>query len=286
MLKRTLSFILIVSAAILAACVAGEPTPPQGSTETAVQPDVPDVVARVNGSDITRADYERAVGRLNGVSALAQTVSDQVINTLIEQRIIEQAAVELNVAVTAEDVDAEINALKDLTADWNAWLTDNGYTEPEFRDAIRSNLLTQRVREAVLAQTGDVTTIRTVSARHILVATREEAEAVMQRLNNGETFESLAAEVSRDVTTRDTGGNLGFFTRDDLTTPQLADLAFTLDAGEMAGPVETVLGWHIVQTLEFAEEPVASGSEALALEQRFAQWLAERRQSAAIEVLF
>ena len=244
------------------------------------------MVARVNGSDITRADYERAVARLNGASALAQTVSDQVINTLIEQRIIEQAAADLDVAVTAEDVDAEINALKDLTADWNAWLTENGYTEPEFREAIRSNLLTQRVREAVLAQTGDVNTIRTVSARHILVATQAEAESVLQRLNNGETFEALAAEVSRDVTTRDTGGNLGFFTRDDLTTPQLADLAFTLDEGEMAGPVETVLGWHIVQTLEFGEEPVASGSEALALEQRFAQWLTERRQAATIEVLF
>ena len=285
-MKRTLLFILTISAAILAACAPGETAPPQDSAGTAVQQDVPDVVARVNGSDITRADYERAVARLNGASALAQTVSDQVINTLIEQRIIEQAAAELNVAVTTEDVDAEINALKDLTGDWNAWLAENGYTEPEFREAIRSNLLTQRVREAVLAQTGDVSTIRTVSARHILVATQAEAEAVLQRLNNGETFEALAAEVSRDVTTRDTGGNLGFFTRDDLTTPQLADLAFTLDEGEMAGPVQTALGWHIVQTLEFCEEPVASGSEALALEQRFGQWLAERRQSATIEVLF
>lgn len=285
-MKRTFSFILIISAAILAACVAGETPPPQGSTDTAVQQTVPDVVARVNGSDITRADYEREVARRNGASALVQAVSDQAINTLIEQRIIEQAAAELNVAVTTEDVDAEINALKDLTIDWNAWLTENGYTEPEFRDAIRSNLLTQRVREAVLAQTGDVNTIRTVHARHILVATQAEAEAVLQRLNNGETFEALAAELSRDVTNRDTGGDLGFFTRDDLTTPQLADLALTLDEGEMAGPVQTALGWHIVQTLEFGEEPVASGSEALALEQYFAQWLAGRRQSATIEILF
>ena len=285
-MKRTVSFVLIISAAILAACVAGDTAPPQGSTDTAVQQSVPDVVARVNGSDITRADYERAVTRLDGVSALAQTVSDQVINTLIEQRIIEQAAAELNVAVTTEDVDAEINALKDLTGDWNAWLTENGYTEPEFRDAIRSNLLTQRVREAVLAQTG-LTSIRssTVHARHFWFG-RAEADAVMKRLNNGETFEALAAEVSRDVTTRATGGDLGCFTRDDLTTPQLADLAFTLGESEMAGPVETALGWHIVQTIEFGEEPVASGSEALALEQRFGQWLAERRQSATIEVLF
>jgi hypothetical protein len=63
-LKRTLSFILIISAAILAACVAGDTTPPQGSTDTAVQQSVPDVVARVNGSDITRADYAPSRGSM------------------------------------------------------------------------------------------------------------------------------------------------------------------------------------------------------------------------------
>jgi len=240
----------------------------------------------VNGSNITRVDYERAVTRLSGAGAVAQTINDQVINTLIEQRIIEQAAVELNVAVSDADVDGEINALKALTGDWNAWLTENGYSEEEFREAIRSNLLTQRVREAVLAQTGDVNTIRTVHARHILVATQAEAEVVAQRLQNGEVFEALAAELSRDVTTKDTGGNLGFFVREDLTTPQLADLAFTLEPGQMAGPIETALGWHIVQTLEFGERPVATGGEAIALEQRFTDWLAARRQSATIEKLF
>ncbi len=281
-MKRAFVILLLVVAAVLATCAGGDVPPPENMTPLAL----PDVVARVNGSDITRADYERALVRLSGAGVVAQSITDQVINTLIEQRIIEQAAVELNVSVTEADVEGEINALKALTADWNAWLAENGYTEPEFRQAIQSNLLTQRVRDAVLAQTGDVNTVRTVHARHILVASQAEADAVMQRLQNGEVFEALAAEVSRDVTTRDTGGNLGFFVRDDLTTPQLADLAFTLEPGQMAGPVETALGWHIVQTLEFGERPVATGGEAIALEQRFTDWLASRRQAATIEKLF
>lgn len=281
-MKRAFAIVMLAAAAVLAACAAGDVPPPADMTPFVL----PDVVARVNGSNITRVDYERAVTRLSGAGAVAQTINDQVINTLIEQRIIEQAAVELNVGVSDADVDGEINALKALTGDWNAWLTENGYTEEEFREAIRSNLLTQRVREAVLAQTGDVNTIRTVHARHILVATQAEAEAVSQRLQNGEVFEALAAELSRDVTTKDTGGNLGFFVREDLTTPQLADLAFTLEPGQMAGPIETALGWHIVQTLEFGERPVATGGEAIALEQRFTDWLAARRQSATIEKLF
>lgn len=284
-MKRVFFLITAIAAVFLAACAGGDAVQP-GTVITPSAASIPDVVARVNGSDITRAEYERAVVRMSGVQTLTQSVNDQVINTLIEQRIIEQAAAELNVSVGDADVDAEINELKALTSDWNAWLSENGYTEPDFRAAIQSNLMTQRVREAVLAQMGNITTIRTVHARHILVSTEAEAATVLTRLANGEMFEALAAEVSRDVTTRDTGGNLGFFTREDLTTPQLADLAFTLEPGQMAGPVQTALGWHIVQTLEFGEVPVASGSEALAMEQRFTQWLASRRQAATVEVLF
>ncbi|NOG51677.1 MAG: hypothetical protein HND48_21295 [Chloroflexi bacterium] len=74
--------------------------------------------------------------------------------------------------------------------------------------------------------------------------------------------------------------------RTDLTTPQLADLAFSLEPGETSGPVQTALGWHIVQTLEFGERPLVSGEEAIAQEQRFIDWLMTRRQAATIERLF
>ncbi|MBK9124101.1 MAG: SurA N-terminal domain-containing protein [Chloroflexi bacterium] len=282
-MSRLIAVLLCAAAAVLAAC-AGQAAPPiLGETTTE---NLPDVVVRVNGQDITRDEYERAVARLSPASAIAQQVSNQVLDALIEQTLIEQAAAELGVTVDAADIDAEINALKALTTDWDAWLTDNGYTEADFRSALYSNLLTQRVRDAVLLQSGEVEAIRTVHARHILLTTQDEAQAVSNRLANGEMFEALAAEVSRDVTTKDVGGDLGFFVRTDLTTPQLADLAFSLEPGEMSGPVQTALGWHIVQTLEFGERPLMSGEEAIAQEQRFINWLMERRQAATIERLF
>lgn len=283
-MSRLIAVLLCAAAVALAACAAQAAPPLLGEANTTEN--LPDVVVRVNGQDITREEYERAVARLSPAGVVAQHVSNQVLDALIEQTLIEQAAAELGVTVDAADIDAEINALKALTTDWDAWLSENGYTEAEFRAALYSNLLTQRVRDAVLLQTGEVEAIRTVHARHILLATQEEAQAVSERLANGETFEALAAELSRDVTTKDVGGDLGFFIRTDLTTPQLADLAFSLEPGETSGPVQTALGWHIVQTLEFGERPLMSGEEAIVQEQRFINWLMERRQAATIERLF
>lgn len=284
LLSRLIAVLMCAVAVGLAAC-AGQAAPPILGETTSTE-NLPDVVARVNGQDITRDEYERAVARLSPAGAIAQQVSNQVLDALIEQALIEQAAVELGITVDEADIDTEINALKALTTDWDAWLTDNGYTEADFRSALYSNLLTQRVRDAVLLQSGEVEAIRTVHARHILLASQDEAQAVSDRLANGEMFEALAAELSRDVTTKDVGGDLGFFVRTDLTTPQLADLAFSLEPGETSGPVQTALGWHIVQTLEFGERPLVSGEEAIAQEQRFIDWLMTRRQAAAIERLF
>lgn len=284
LLSRLIAVLMCAVAVGLAAC-AGQAAPPILGETTSTE-NLPDVVARVNGQDITRDEYERAVARLSPAGAIAQQVSNQVLDALIEQALIEQAAVELGITVDEADIDTEINALKALTTYWDAWLTYNGYTEADFRSALYSNLLTQRVRDAVLLQSGEVEAIRTVHARHILLASQDEAQAVSDRLANGEMFEALAAELSRDVTTKDVGGDLGFFVRTDLTTPQLADLAFSLEPGETSGPVQTALGWHIVQTLEFGERPLVSGEEAIAQEQRFIDWLMTRRQAATIERLF
>ncbi|NOG51676.1 MAG: hypothetical protein HND48_21290 [Chloroflexi bacterium] len=198
-MSRLIAVLMCAVAVGLAAC-AGQAAPPILGETTSTE-NLPDVVARVNGQDITRDEYERAVARLSPAGAIAQQVSNQVLDALIEQALIEQAAVELGITVDEADIDTEINALKALTTDWDAWLTDNGYTEADFRSALYSNLLTQRVRDAVLLQSGEVEAIRTVHARHILLASQDEAQAVSDRLANGEMFEALAAELSRDVTT-------------------------------------------------------------------------------------
>ena len=83
-----------------------------------------------------------------------------------------------------------------------------------------------------------------VNARHILVNTKEEAEALIERLNDGEDFAALAQEASIGPSGPD-GGDLGFFKKEDMV-PEFADAAFALEPGEISGPVESPFGWHVI----------------------------------------
>jgi peptidyl-prolyl cis-trans isomerase C len=85
-----------------------------------------------------------------------------------------------------------------------------------------------------------------VSARHILVPSEDEAKAVIAELNKGADFATLAKQKSTDPA-KDTGGDLGFFSRDAMV-PEFADAAFKLGKGEYTKtPVHTQFGWHVIK---------------------------------------
>ncbi len=83
-----------------------------------------------------------------------------------------------------------------------------------------------------------------IHARHILVATEADAQAVLKRLRAGEDFTKVAKEVSKDPGSE--GGDLGWFTRERMV-PAFADAAFTLQQGQFSEPVKTQFGWHVIQ---------------------------------------
>ncbi|PIY59850.1 hypothetical protein COY95_04900, partial [Candidatus Woesearchaeota archaeon CG_4_10_14_0_8_um_filter_47_5] len=78
-----------------------------------------------------------------------------------------------------------------------------------------------------------------IHARHILVATKEEAQEIIALLNNGSDFAELAQEYSLDSAE---GGDLGWFGRGVMVTA-FEDAAFALEPGEISVPVETQFGW-------------------------------------------
>lgn len=261
-------------------------TTPSQDTTSAQSVDTlsPDAVASVNGVPITQSEFDRAFVRIAGNSSAADTsaLSIQVLNTLIEQEVIAQAASGLGVNVTDADVTAEIDSLKGglVNTSWEAWLESNQYTEEELREALENSIVTNRVRDQVIAQLGEA--VEHVHARHILVATEAEAQDILDRLANGEDFTELAEQVSLDVTTRDFGGDLGWFIREELLDVTLADRAFEIGAGEIAGPVITRLGYHIIQTLEKEQRVIEQERMPLLVENVFNRWLEEEILSANI----
>ena len=125
-----------------------------------------------------------------------------------------------------------------------------GWSEDEYRDYVRYSLLRQKLQD-VFAQTVPTTTEQ-IHARHILVDTKEQADAVEQRLKNGESFEALAKELSTDTSNKDNAGDLGWFPRGLMVKP-FEDAAWALKPGQTSDPVQTQFGWHIIQFIEGPE---------------------------------
>jgi len=98
-------------------------------------------------------------------------------------------------------------------------------------------------------------------ARHILVATEAEADAVAAELAAGADFEELAAERSTDPTAADTGGVLAgqdgsdCFALASLTNagPAFVETAYGAEVGVPTAPVQTSLGWHVLQARPYDE---------------------------------
>lgn len=245
-----------------------------------------EILARVNGVSITRTEFDLEYERRRVASSVADpnALAITVMDTLIEQVIIQQAAASLGLSVTPEEIEAELaenRALVGGDAAWQEWLSLNGYTAAEYRDTILPNsMLTFRIIDAV---TDVPETVPQVNARHILVNTEPEAQGVLERLQAGEDFATLAAQYSNDLTTRDLGGDLGWFIPETLTTPELAEVALQLQPGQVAGPITTQLGYHIIQTLDIGERPPTPEEVALLIESQFRRWLATQLEEAEIE---
>jgi parvulin-like peptidyl-prolyl isomerase len=152
-----------------------------------------------------------------------------------------------------------------------------GYSEDEFRTLVESTLLRQKLEDALTADmptTGDQ-----VHARHILVATAEEAQAVLDRLNAGEEWDALAAELSQDTSNMDNGGDLGWFSTGQMD-PAFDQAAFALQPGETSGAVETQFGFHIIRVDERdANHPLDDNALATARQALIDEWYTARRAS-------
>lgn len=292
---------------LLAGCGAGSQTPTDqaqganpgaqpgesGAASGETNADAQEPVALVNGEPITRQAYERELARFEaGQAALGYTVADQngyrqqVLNQMVEDVLFEQLAAERGITITDEEADAQIN---DMIAEYGQdyvdnWLEMNYYTREEFRDELRVSMLVQQLlpsdEELVPA------TAEQVHARHILVTSQGEAENVLTRLNNGEDFAAVAAEVSTDVTTRDSGGDLGWFPRGGLLVPEVEEAAFSLEPGQTSGVVPSAWGYHIVQTLEVDPNREVQPEIRQQLKQKAIEdWLAQIRNAADIQQL-
>lgn len=100
-----------------------------------------------------------------------------------------------------------------------------------------------------------------VRARHILVATEKEAKELAEKIEDGEKFEKIAEEFSKDPGTAKQGGDLGYFTKDRMVK-EFADAAFDLDKEEVSDPIKSPFGWHIIKVEDVRSVTIPTYNDA------------------------
>jgi len=153
-----------------------------------------------------------------------------------------------------------------------------GITKSDIENILRMGLL----RDKLLADiTKDLEPFEEQFwVRHILVEDQETAEEVIGRLDAGESWNSLAVEYSTDESNKNNGGDLGWIGPNDSYDPDFLDGAFALDElGQISEPVQSQFGWHIIQLVTKANNPIDSFAFDQMKQTYFNDWLAEIRAS-------
>ncbi len=283
-MKTRLQWLLVAALLLLPTCVpvvTPAPTqPPAASQPTTDQPVPPTelpsapattptsdqpLAALVNGQPIYLADYERQVAQYQAAVLVPSGIDlsseegqqtllqarERVLDVMIEQALVEQAAAGMGITVTDEQVDAALaQIINDIGGEesFQERLNQDGMSREDAWDELRAELIGAAVMEAITANLP--TTAEYVHARHILVDTREEAERILAQLQAGADFAELARTYSQDENTRDAGGDLGFFPRGVLLSPEVEEAAFSLQPGQISPIIESPFGFHIVQVVE------------------------------------
>jgi parvulin-like peptidyl-prolyl isomerase len=237
----------------------------------------------VNGEAITLAVFEREIARYETAQATLgidlATLGNyraEVIEQLIDLTLLAQFAINQGMELSEAELDERFQAATASNG------VAAGYTADEYRSELRREILASRTIGAITDVLPSL--IEHTSARHILVATLEEAESLLDELANGADFGTLAVIHSRDPSSRPAGGELGWFPKGLLTMPEVEEAAFSLQPGEVSGVIESALGFHILEVLGREDRPLVG---EILTDYRVAavdEWLADQRQRAEIEI--
>ena len=245
------------------------------------------IVAIINGEIITLAELERYRSKLQEMSkatgnpaekaAKAPESQREILERLIEEKLVDQQCKKMAIKVSTRDIDMAIEDVKRANAitdeQLKVALIAEGLSLEEYRQQLReqikrATLVSRVVRKKVIVDDERLKKFYRehierfkepdqMRASHILImipqnadellmeALRHKSETILDRLRRGEDFGELARLYSDDASAK-SGGDLGFFKRGELL-PEFERVTLNLQPGQVSGLVRTKLGFHIVK---------------------------------------
>ncbi|MBB2972653.1 peptidylprolyl isomerase [Mesorhizobium sp. RMAD-H1] len=194
------------------------------------------VLATVNGEPITQGEVDQASNDLD----------PQFSRLPDEQRRLAALAALIDIKALAAEGKAEKLDQTDEFKQRMAFLQDRALHNEYFKKEIVDKISDADVRARYDKEIAAIPPQNEVRARHILVKTKEEAEAIIKKLDGGAKFEDLAKENSTDGSAAN-GGDLGYFGQGQMV-PEFEKAAFALEPGSYTKePVQTQFGFHVIK---------------------------------------
>jgi peptidyl-prolyl cis-trans isomerase C len=233
-------------ALVMTACGKGQQATPAAPDKAAAPATPP--VATVDGTAISRTEFDiylKSLLRGRPATELTTEQKNQVLDEMINMQLLASQGlkdgVDKDPDVTAQLGVVRMRVLADAAS--AKYLKDKDPTDAELHSEYDSDIAAMDKTE--------------YHARHILVADKDKADAIIKKIKGGAKFEDVAKAESTD-SSKANGGDLGWFTLTRMAKP-FGDAVKGLKKGEMtSAPVQTQFGWHVIKledTRETAPPP-------------------------------
>lgn len=215
------------------------------------------VIVKLDGEDIHYSEIQKiweglfpGEGEVPSLASFGDQVRNNIVRGIVTERILTKEAYKKGLDKSPEIL-SQLENLKQK-------LMVKELLEKRTAD-ISEDAIKQKYEETIAGMEGK----EEIHASHILVEDEAKAIELAAKLDNGAEFEKLAEENSTDKGTAVRGGDLGFFTQDQMV-PEFAEEAFKLKAGEISKPVKSSFGWHVIKVHERRQVPLPTLEESRA----------------------
>lgn len=279
-MKRGLLILTAAGGLVLSSCDQGGMSQSSSNRGIALPPVTRDDTAvLVNGRPISKQAVDALAGEIAQRRGGEGVPKEKIVDELVKRELLRQSAEQdqlLNDPTVAARVDNAIRmALSQIAAE--SLLKKMTPTEDEIRKEYDQRVTAMKASE--------------YKARHILLDDEKTALDVIKRLEKGEKFDALAKKLSKDPGSKNSGGDLGWFSPDQMVPP-FANAVIALKNGETTKtPVKTDFGWHVIQR-ENAREQEAPSYESVKQQvlsylqsDKLQKYLEEQKGKAKIETL-
>jgi peptidyl-prolyl cis-trans isomerase C len=273
-------------AAASQAPAAASQAPAAAPESKPVPAQLPDVLARVNGEAISKADFEKAVRTIeaNNRGPVPADQRDRIYRTILDQmigyKLLIQETKTRKLTVPDAELEARVSQIRSQFPSEEAFkqtLAEQNTTLEEFRTEARNDMLVSNMLQSELSAKVAVSPDQIndfyqknptqfqqpeqVRASHILIGfppnaddaaksqARAKAAEVLKEVKAGKDFAELAKQHSSDPGSGQQGGDLGFF-RQGQMVPPFDQAVFAMKPGETSELVETQFGVHIIRLVE------------------------------------